>query len=234
MTDHAELRRLSEVATPGEWRTGDGDDSLPDCVLSGEFVVCEHAGGDVDYIAAANPKTVLALLDEIDGIKASGWRNHSVNYARAEKCPQTLETAQAAWDRDQELIEEQRQQIARDSQTINQLRQKLQSAEVDRDRLKAENYAYKDRQKRYEWLAEDLKECASALPGTEYMDPPDGGNVSIPEQIRRMAKDAARYRGLRDEGYLHNWASLHVCDEHLRAQRTDEAIDSVLNIGATQ
>ncbi|HHM9318341.1 ead/Ea22-like family protein [Pseudomonas aeruginosa] len=70
MTDHAELRRLSEVATPGEWRTGDGDDSLPDCVLSGEFVVCEHAGGDVDYIAAANPKTVLALLDENDRLKA--------------------------------------------------------------------------------------------------------------------------------------------------------------------
>ncbi|HEJ6446094.1 TPA: ead/Ea22-like family protein [Pseudomonas aeruginosa] len=74
MTDHAELRRLSEVATPGEWRTGDGDDSLPDCVLSGEFVVCEHAGGDVDYIAAANPKTVLALLDEIDRLKAESDR----------------------------------------------------------------------------------------------------------------------------------------------------------------
>ncbi|HBO0915268.1 TPA: hypothetical protein L4E36_004054 [Pseudomonas aeruginosa] len=92
-----------------------------------------------------------------------------------------------------------------------------------------------------EWLAyeakrlqKELDQCASALPGTYYMDPPDGGNVSIPEQIRRMAKDAERYRGLRDEGYLHNWASLHVCDEHLRAQRTDEAIDSVLNIGATQ
>ncbi len=158
----------------------------------------EELRNNAAFIASANPKTILALLDEIDGMKASGWRNHSVNYARAEKCPQTLETAQAAWDRDQELIEEQRQQIARDSQTINQLRQKLQSAEVDRDRLKAENYAYKDRQKRYEWLAEDLKECASALPGTYYMDPPDGGNVSIPEQIRRMAKDAARYRWLRE------------------------------------
>ncbi len=85
-----------------------------------------------------------------------------------------------------------------------------------------------------ERLESEIDQCASALPGTYYMDPPDGGNVSIPEQIRRMAKDAARYRGLRDEGYLHNWASLHVCDEHLRAQRTDEAIDSVLNIGATQ
>ncbi|MDT4879307.1 hypothetical protein FQZ97_1149610 [compost metagenome] len=29
------------------------------------------------------------------------------------------------------------------------------------------------------------------------MDPPDGGDVSIPEQLRRMAKDAERYRHLR-------------------------------------
>lgn len=181
MTDHAELRRLAKRADALH-----GTPSL------------EHVFAITKFREAVEPKAILALLDEIDGMKASGWRNHSVNYARAEKCPQTLETAQAAWDRDQELIEEQRQQIARDSQTINQLRQKLQSAEVDRDRLKAENYAYKDRQKLYEWLAEDLKECASALPGTEYMDPPDGGNVSIPEQIRRMAKDAERYRWLRD------------------------------------
>ncbi|HBO9868982.1 TPA: hypothetical protein L5G00_002775 [Pseudomonas aeruginosa] len=45
-------------------------------------------------------------------------------------------------------------------------------------------------------LIAELEQCASALPGTYYMDPPDGGNVSIPEQIRRMAKDAARYRWL--------------------------------------
>lgn len=134
MTDHAELRRLAEQASSGNWY---GEDSQ---VLIGKHAVayCNHKV-DAQFIGKANPKTVLALLDEIDGMKASGWRNHSVNYARAEKCPQTLETAQAAWDRDQELIEEQRQQIARDSQTINQLRQKLQSAEVDRDRLKAEN-----------------------------------------------------------------------------------------------
>ncbi|HBO7839599.1 TPA: hypothetical protein L5A16_006791, partial [Pseudomonas aeruginosa] len=39
-----------------------------------------------------------------------------------------------------------------------------------------------------ERLKAELSQCASALPGTYYMDPPDGGNVSIPEQIRRMAK----------------------------------------------
>ncbi|HBO4857740.1 TPA: hypothetical protein L4V43_004142 [Pseudomonas aeruginosa] len=122
MTDHAELRRLAEEVIRIERNE--------DEPISAAWEL---------FDSAANPKTILSLLDEIDGMKASGWRNHSVNYARAEKCPQTLETAQAAWDRDQELIEEQRQQIARDSQTINQLRQKLQSAEVDRDRLKAQN-----------------------------------------------------------------------------------------------
>ncbi|WP_336217330.1 ead/Ea22-like family protein [Pseudomonas aeruginosa] len=164
MTDHAELRRLAKAATPGPWRVqtgcswrrigtdnGDGDvlrpcthphDGWPDIAAPVE---------NLEYIAEANPKTILALLDEIDGMKASGWRNHSVNYARAEKCPQTLETAQAAWDRDQELIEEQRQQIARDSQTINQLRQKLQSAEVDRDRLKAENEALRKDAERWRY-----------------------------------------------------------------------------------
>ncbi|MBA5189783.1 ead/Ea22-like family protein [Pseudomonas aeruginosa] len=140
MTDHAELRRLAKAATPGPWRvqtgcswrrigtdSGDGDvlrpcthphDGWPDIVAPAE---------NLKYIASANPKTILALLDEID-------------------------------------------------------------------RLKAENCAHKDTQKHCELLEQYLKECASALPGTYYMDPPDGGNVSIPEQIRRMAKDAARYR----------------------------------------
>ncbi|MBU9310902.1 hypothetical protein [Burkholderia multivorans] len=35
------------------------------------------------------------------------------------------------------------------------------------------------------------------LPGTYYMDPPDGGDVSLLEQLRRMAADAGRYRWMR-------------------------------------
>ncbi|HEJ9917879.1 TPA: hypothetical protein SMO01_005814 [Pseudomonas aeruginosa] len=53
-----------------------------------------------------------------------------------------------------------------------------------------------------ERLEAELSQCAIALPGTYYMDPPDGGNVSIPEQIRRMAKDAARYRWLRGASHF--------------------------------
>ena len=35
------------------------------------------------------------------------------------------------------------------------------------------------------------------LPGTQYMDQPDGGSVTLLEQLQRMAKDAERYRWLR-------------------------------------
>ncbi|MFU5504500.1 ead/Ea22-like family protein [Pseudomonas aeruginosa] len=208
MTDHAELRRLAKAATPGPWEY-----QAPLKILAADrtsivLIALSHANYREDeansrLIAAANPKTILALLDEIDGMKASGWRNHSVNYARAEKCPQTLETAQAAWDRDQELIEEQRQQIARDSQTINQLRQKLQSAEVDRDRLKAENEVLRR-------FAAEAYQVLGALDAPEnVLDNASDAAHGVPlrhetllpffaEDYESMQKDAARYRWLRD------------------------------------
>jgi hypothetical protein len=51
-----------------------------------------------------------------------------------------------------------------------------------------------------EWYSNALDviaEVTAAIPGVTYMDLPDGGDVSIPEQIRRMAKDAERYSWLR-------------------------------------
>jgi hypothetical protein len=41
-----------------------------------------------------------------------------------------------------------------------------------------------------------LRDAAELLPGVYYMDPPDGGDVSVIEQLRRMVRDAARYRWL--------------------------------------
>ncbi|KWF90337.1 hypothetical protein [Burkholderia cepacia] len=49
-----------------------------------------------------------------------------------------------------------------------------------------------------EAAAADKRELLALLPGPYYMDPPDGGDVSLVEQLRRMAKDAERYRWLRD------------------------------------
>jgi hypothetical protein len=47
--------------------------------------------------------------------------------------------------------------------------------------------------------AEVEAEMSSVLPGTTYMDPPDGGSSTVLEQLQRMAEDARRYRWLRDE-----------------------------------
>ena len=43
-------------------------------------------------------------------------------------------------------------------------------------------------------LRAELAEVANALPGPYYMDPPDGGDVSIGEQVQRMADDVAALR----------------------------------------
>lgn len=49
-------------------------------------------------------------------------------------------------------------------------------------------------------LRAEREAMANVLPGYYYMDPPDGGDVPVLEQLRRMAKDAERYRHLRDDG----------------------------------
>lgn len=58
------------------------------------------------------------------------------------------------------------------------------------DRLKAAE----DENKR---LREFERSAALTLPGVYYMDPPDGGDVSLLKQLQRMSIDAARYRLLR-------------------------------------
>ncbi|HGW5085443.1 TPA: hypothetical protein ACNIH6_004169 [Pseudomonas aeruginosa] len=65
MTDHAELRRLAGLASGGNWY---GEDSQ---VLVGKHAIayCNHKV-DAQFIGEANPKTILALLDEIDGLRS--------------------------------------------------------------------------------------------------------------------------------------------------------------------
>ncbi|HHK4278322.1 TPA: hypothetical protein ACQTXP_004090 [Pseudomonas aeruginosa] len=82
-----------------------------------------------------------------------------------------------------------------------------------------------------ERLEAGLSQCAIALPGTYYMDPPDGGNVSIPEQIRRMAKDAARYRWLRGASHFDTPQHQAFCKAY--GDALDYEIDAVIE-GAKQ
>jgi len=68
----------------------------------------------------------------------------------------------------------------------------------DRDQLRAQVEALRIQVSTLtEWYSNALdviREVSAAIHGVTYMDPPDGGDVSIPEQIRRMAKDAELYR----------------------------------------
>jgi hypothetical protein len=60
------------------------------------------------------------------------------------------------------------------------------------------------------------------LPGPYYMDPPDGGSVTVLEQLQRMALDAKRYRWLRDESKSTPEPMREVCAVMFRAPFTDD------------
>lgn len=50
---------------------------------------------------------------------------------------------------------------------------------------------------RFRRLFNEIEETGNLwalLPGTYYMDPPDGGEVTLFEQLRRMSEDAAKWR----------------------------------------
>lgn len=70
-------------------------------------------------------------------------------------------------------------------------------------------------------LRAELDACAAALPGPYYMDFPDGGSVTVGEQVARMAKDAARYRWLQMLN-MDDWHEL----ASLPASTLDKYIDS--------
>ena len=53
------------------------------------------------------------------------WRDHSSRYPKGAIIPVTVESLQAAWERDQEVIFDRIKEISRLSQKVNQLQQKL-------------------------------------------------------------------------------------------------------------
>jgi hypothetical protein len=76
MIDTKELRELAQKATPGHWYSKwpeerctwvDVGDSRYPVAYTGD---CFDDAPNAEYIAAANPATVLALLDELDRLRA--------------------------------------------------------------------------------------------------------------------------------------------------------------------
>ncbi|MBX6041306.1 hypothetical protein ISF14_33470 [Pseudomonas aeruginosa] len=79
MTDHAELRRLAKAATPGARYQGTDERVI---VAGNGMIICTVSGAmsgpsvmaDAEFLCATDPNTILALLDEIDGLKAENDR----------------------------------------------------------------------------------------------------------------------------------------------------------------
>lgn len=78
--DKQALRKAAEKATPGPWgiarngKTITSNQSHPVAVITEDFhrmLANGKTGGDAEFIAAANPATVLALLDELEDYKAA-------------------------------------------------------------------------------------------------------------------------------------------------------------------
>jgi hypothetical protein len=80
-------------------------------------------------------------------------------------------------------------------------------------------------------LKADLAAARALLPGVYYMDPPDGGQVEMLEQLRRMADDARRYRWLRSCDH-DMWGVEHDSGtgnfEFICRDELDAAIDAAL------
>ncbi|EJP6682728.1 hypothetical protein G917_01311 [Escherichia coli UMEA 3148-1] len=73
------LRLAAENATPGEWCADDYHGVIADAGLNANYYIASCSGPDnranKRFIAAANPATVLALLDELEKMQAqsSKW-----------------------------------------------------------------------------------------------------------------------------------------------------------------
>ncbi|MCM7908047.1 ead/Ea22-like family protein [Enterobacter hormaechei] len=70
--DKQSLRTAAENATPGEWCTDDYHGVIADAGLNANYYIASCSGPDnrsnKRFIAAANPATVLALLDELEAM----------------------------------------------------------------------------------------------------------------------------------------------------------------------
>lgn len=75
MSDIEELRRLAEEATPGLWIATVDPLGFHVGGVRGRIALAVPSRGrgaraDAEFIAAANPQVILALLDELEALRA--------------------------------------------------------------------------------------------------------------------------------------------------------------------
>ncbi len=79
-----------------------------------------------------------------------------------------------------------------------------------------------------------VSDLAKLLVGPCYMNPPDGGDVSVLEQLARMAEDAAKWRATDNVG-VHNAAleeAAQICDKRAKLYKALDEFDRGMNSGS--
>ena len=167
MSDHSELKRLAEAATPGPWaydgsyvcpaRTEDGTTyvelwrSIADC----------HQPENTKFIAAANPAAVLALIAEIDQLKSDSLcpacEGSGEGWVRSDNGPDAHNIqvdCSECFGPGTMLGAYQAMKIQRDSQIERTVKAggDLLFMRSERDQLKAEVEALRKDAERYRWL----------------------------------------------------------------------------------
>lgn len=142
----------------------------------GSFGQFDPSESEQEFMARITPAAVLSILDELDAkdntLLVLTTRHFAESWSRLSTDAKLDEYLSAG---------------------IAQLQEERDAALAEIDVLSIQVGTLT------EWYSNALDvigEVTTAIPGTIYMDPPDGGDVSIPEQIRRMAKYAERYRWL--------------------------------------
>lgn len=79
--DIEELKRLAEAATPGPWFRS-GDHAMKDLgKYSTHIADCMGNDGDAAFVAAANPASVLELIDRIAALEAEIADQRNIAFA---------------------------------------------------------------------------------------------------------------------------------------------------------
>ncbi|HEN8532954.1 TPA: ead/Ea22-like family protein [Pseudomonas aeruginosa] len=159
MTDHAELRRLAEAATPGPWSCnrhwaivgGPTLEFTNGAAQQQIAMACwqswmheEELRNNAAFMAAANPKTILALLDEIDGLRSRLEIDERTPHDGIACRDETIKVLDEKCDRlkaENERLSDELSACTEHPGGCGYWREAAKRRAEERDRLKAENEA---------------------------------------------------------------------------------------------
>ena len=167
-----QLRDLAQSATPGPWRVEARGHASQEVARVNNLEVAPP-----DSVELAHCATDAAYIAAVSPDVVLGLIDEVLTSRRRIGALTTLTDAQTA------RLQSYMNDGAKRAEAINTLASEREANALLTDEI--------------ERLREFERSAALTLPGVYYMDPPDGGDVSLLKQLQRSSIDAARYRLLR-------------------------------------